>query len=246
MVTAATALGCASGVEAQDVIDGYAAHTLRGADGAVMPYRLFVPDTASAGPLPLVVYLHGGGAAGTDNVRQLFLGNAVGTRLFASPDLQARHRAFVAVPQAPTTHRWYALTSDSLSRYGQLVVELVETLIDRYPIDPDRVYLTGLSRGGRGTWDIARKRPDLFAAAVPSCGEGTPSKAASLGDLPIWAFHGAQDATVSVEGSREMVAALRALGSTVKYTEYPDEGHSACTFPYREPELAEWLFQQRR
>jgi predicted peptidase len=118
--------------------------------------------------------------------------------------------------------------------------------MQQYDIDADRVYLTGMSRGGRGTWDIARKRPDLFAAAVPSCGSGAPSKADALRDLPIWAFHGSQDITVPVEGSRHMVEALRALGSSVKYTEYPNAGHNACTFPYRDPQLPEWLFAQHR
>jgi len=230
----------------QDVVDGYTAHELTGASGDVIRYRLFVPEDTSGGPLPLVVYLHGGGGGGTDNRAQLTLGNTVATRLFASPELQARHPAVVVAPQAPFSSLWTISSSDALNRPGQLVVELVETLIREYGLDADRVYLTGLSAGGRGTWDIARKRPDLFAAAVPSCGEGTPSKAAALHDVPVWAFHGARDATIPVEGSREMVAALRAAGGSVRYTEYPDAGHDACTFPYRDPELPEWLFQQRR
>ena len=98
-------------------------------------------------------------------------------------------------------------------------------------LDPDRVYLTGQSLGGHGTWDIISKRPDLFAAAVPLCGNGNPSRVAAARRLPIWAFHGAQNPLVPVTGSRDLVAALRAVGSPVKYTEYPDVGHDVWTVP---------------
>jgi predicted peptidase len=233
-------------LDAQDVIDGYVARMFTGSGAIAMPYRLFTPANAASGPLPLIVYLHGGGGAGTDNLQQLSGGNTTGTRAFISPEWQGRQAAYVAAPQLPDPHFWYALESDALAPYGTMVIELVESLLREHNIDADRVYLTGQSRGGRGTWDIARKRPDLFAAAVPLCGEGTPSKAASLRDMPIWAFHGSDDPTVPVTGSRDMVAALRTLGSSVRYTEYPGVAHNVWTLAYVEPELPEWLFQQKR
>ena len=230
----------------QENVDGFLARTFRGADGTTMPYRLFLPADTATGPLPLVVYLHGGGGAGTDNLRQISGGNVHGTRVWIAPELQARHPAFVLAPQLPDPEQWSAPESDEPARYAALVVQLIERLLRDHAIDPDRVYLTGQSRGGRGTWDLATKRPDLFAAAVPLCGEGTPSRADALRHLPVWAFHGADDPVIPVTGSREMVDALRAIGAPVRYTEYPGVGHNVWTRAYLEPELPEWLFARRR
>ena len=124
-------------------------------------------------------------------------------------------------------------------------MQLIAALTREFSLDPDRVYLTGQSLGGGGTWDIISKRPNLFAAAVPLCGYGNPSRVAAARRLAIWAFHGAQDPLVPVTGSRDLVAALRAAGSPVKYTE-TQVGHDVWTRAYVDPALADWLFGQRR
>ena len=237
----------ATAANAQDVVDGFAARTFAGAGGVKMSYRLFVPDQkARTQPLPVIVYLHGSGGIGTDNLKQISGGNRNGTHVWVASQMQARHPAFVIAPQLPPGARWDNQSGDGLASYAQLMIDLLGSLSKEFAIDPDRIYLTGQSLGGIGTWDVISKRPDRFAAAVPLCGVGDPSLASRLRNMPIWAFHGAKDDTVPVAGSRDMVAALRKSGSAVKYTEYPDVEHDVWLRAYVEPELADWLFAQKR
>ena len=116
----------------------------------------------------------------------------------------------------------------------------------KYPIDPDRVYLTGLSMGGFGSWMLAMEHPGRFAAAVPICGGGDPRDVARIKDLPIWVFHGGKDPTVPLARSEAMVDALRKIGGRVKLTVYPDAGHDSWTATYENEDLYAWLLQQRR
>ena len=237
----------ASVSQAQDVVDGFAARDFVGANGMRMAYRIFVPDAKQRVPaLPVVIYLHGGGGVGADNLRQISGGNTNGTHVWIAPQAQARHPAIVVAPQLPSGNRWDARGADGIAPYATLVIELLASLSREFAVDLDRVYLTGQSLGGFGTWDLITKRPELFAAAVPLCGEGTPSRAQAARHVPIWVFHGAKDEVVPVAGSREMVAALRAAGSAVKYTEYPDVGHDVWTVAYIERSLSDWLFAQKR
>jgi predicted peptidase len=233
--------------QAQDDVDGFAARSFVGANDLRISYRLFVPDASHrVRPLPVVIYLHGSGGIGTDNLRQISGGNTSGTHVWVSPQAQARHPAFVVAPQLPNGNRWDNPVADGIAPYAGLVIELLESLSREFAIDRDRVYLTGQSLGGAGTWDLVTKRPGLFAAAVPLCGVGTVSRAGAARHVPIWAFHGAKDGVVPVAGSREMVAALRAAGSAVKYTEYAEAGHDVWTLAYRERNLPDWLFDQKR
>jgi predicted peptidase len=231
----------------QEVVDGFAGRVLAGARGTKMPYRLYVPEErVRTRPLPLIVYLHGGGGAGDDNLRQISGGNTAGTRLFTSAAVQAKHPAFVVAPQMPARNTWSDFNSDTPAPYATLVLELVATLSREFMIDADRIYLTGQSLGGGGTWDLVSKRPNVFAAAVPLCGNGNAQRVQAARHISIWAFHGAQDEVVPVEGSRELVAALKSVGSSVKYTEYPDAGHDVWTRAYADPQLPDWLFAQKR
>ncbi len=233
--------------QAQAPQPDFAVRIFTNSPGSNMPYRLFIPkDYDEAVSYPIIMYLHGGGGAGADNIKQISGGNTNGTHVWITPENQTKHANFVVAPQLLGSNLWHEPDSLRLSHYAQLAVELLEALQQEFSIDPGRVYLTGQSRGGLGAWDIAGKRPDLFAAAVPLCGGGNPSAARSLRDLPIWAFHGARDTTIPAERSREMVAALRQLGGSVKYTEYPDVGHAVWQKAYLEPELINWLFSQRR
>jgi predicted peptidase len=212
-----------------------------------MPYRIFVPgEEQRRRPLPIVVYLHGSGGIGTDNLRQISGGNTNGTHVWLTPQAQARHPAFVVAPQLPKGNRWDAAAADGIAPYAGVVIELLESLSREFAIDRDRVYLTGQSLGGYGTWDLVTKRPELFAAAVPLCGGGTVSRAGAARGVPIWAFHGAKDPLVPVAGSRDMVAALRAAKGAVKYTEYAESGHDVWTVAYVERDLQDWLFEQKR
>jgi predicted peptidase len=128
----------------------------------------------------------------------------------------------------------------------QSLKELVDEMVENAGIDLNRVYITGLSMGGYGTWDAIARYPNFFAAAAPICGGGDPSMVDRFATLPIWCFHGAQDPVVKVIRSQEMVAALKKVGSKVKYTEYPDLKHDSWTPTYANQEFYAWLFSQQK
>ena len=233
--------------DVQDADEDFEARIFEGSSGVEMPYRLFIPnDYTSTTSYPIVMYLHGGAGAGNDNLKQISGGNEKGTHIWITAENQLNNPCFVVAPQLLSFYRWNDPNSSNLSVYAQLAIELLETLLKDYKIDPDRVYLTGQSRGGYGTWDVIVKRPDLFAAAIPLCGGGDPGAVKNIRHLPIWAFHGAIDTTVPVEKSREMVEALKKIGGNIKYIEYPEVGHSVWHKAYLEPELIPWLFNQKR
>ena len=137
-----------------------------------------------------------------------------------------------------------AQEGEKLQPYLRAVQALVRTM-PQLGADARRLYAAGISMGGYGVWRLVMDDPHLFAAAVPICGGADPARAASLTDLPLWTFHGGDDPTVPVSGTREMAAAIRAAGGTqLRYTEYPHTGHESWLTAYQEPELLPWLFSQ--
>ncbi len=229
---------------------------VHGKDGHAypLPYRLFVPagyDRARS--YPIVLYLHGAGGWGNDNVRQL--GDDVAQLI--SPLLQSIEPSFVLVPQCPAGDQWvngakavpftnYVQADVPESDAAKHVFEVLSEVEGRYAIDKTRVYITGPSMGGSGSWDYITRHPGIFAAAVTVNGVNDPARASVIATLPIWAFHGALDDVSPVSNTREMVAALRKLGSSVKYTEVPDMGHDCNAAAYRNPEVWRWLLAQRK
>jgi predicted peptidase len=125
-----------------------------------------------------------------------------------------------------------------------MVIELIAKIEKEFPIDRSRIYVTGLSMGGYGTWDLIARFPHRFAAAVPVCGGGDPETASQIKHIPLWAFHGALDNVVPPGQSRVMVRALQDAGGTPGYTEYPDVKHDSWVYAFREPHLLPWLFNQ--
>jgi predicted peptidase len=212
-----------------------------------LPYRLFIPPNYDRKKkYPLVVYLHGGGGRGDDNLKQIDGGNGFLIDLFTGNGTQARYPSFVVAPQSPD-EGWIAdYRSVTPTRYLRLVHELVGELRKAYMIDGARLYVAGQSMGGFGTFAIISEYPSMFAAGVPLCGGGDESKVSRLRTTPIWAFHGAKDEGVPVERSRTIVAAIRKAGGQAKYTEYPDTGHIIWPKVVKETELLPWLFAQRR
>jgi predicted peptidase len=228
------------------LLDGFVAREYQSSTGLTLPYRLFVTSPVTRDEaLPLILYLHGKGGAGTDNRKQISTGNALGTHLWIEPGMQARHRAFVLAPQIPENSTWHS-TSDKPSPHLAALIELLNELRSELRIDARRIYVVGQSLGGYGAWDVIARYPDVFAAAVPLCGGGDVKRILSAGDIAVWAFHGAKDATVPVSRSREIVAALRTVNALVRYTEYPEVGHDVWTYAFKERDLPEWLFAQRR
>ena len=181
---------------------------------------------------PLVIFLHGIGERGDDVRKVAFLG---------PPRLVADGHDFPFVlisPQCDSESWWNA----------DLLVRLVDDAVKTLHVDPDRVYITGLSMGGFGTWDVIRRRPDRFAAAVPVCGGGDPILfAPGAKSLPVWAFHGEKDPIVPLMRSEMMVSALKATGNPeVKLTVYPGVGHDSWTQTYNDPAMWTWLLSHRR
>jgi predicted peptidase len=218
----------------------------------VMPYRLFRPQ--SAGRLPLVVYLHGGGAVGNDNEKQLGLGNIYGTRVWLLPRNQKQFPCYVVVPQTDSGWTNYDPTETfdgrpkpvpGLGTGARLALQIIDRLCREFPIDERRIYVTGQSLGGSGTWHLTAHRPGFFAAAAPCCGAETTEDPVKSRGTPLWNFHGGADQTVPVRLSRERIAALEKAGVHPLYTEYAGVDHNVWQWAYTEPELLKWMFAHR-
>jgi len=230
---------------AQDKVDGFVPRVFKNQRQETMPYRLFVPASYNkAGKYPLIIWLHGAGGAGTDNLLQISGDQIPGTRLWTNSENQLRHPAFVLVPQS--TGGWASSSVTQLSDEERLVVEILTAVKAEFSIDAKRVYVSGQSNGGFGTWDMVSKRPDLFAAAIPLCGGGNPALAPALVSMPIWAFHGEKDDVIPVAETRSMIAAIKRLGGTPRFTEYKGVDHNVWTRTFKEAGLVEWLFAQHK
>jgi predicted peptidase len=220
--------------------------------GLDLPYRLFVPAACTAeAPCGLLLFLHGAGERGTDNQAQL----ENDALALISPAVQAGNPTIVVYPQCPGDMRWvesdwkdgsYSLAQTPVSKPMTTALDLLASLQDRHPVDPNRVLVTGLSMGGYGTWDIITRHPTMFAGALALCGGGDPTQAQAIRDVPVWAFHGDQDPAVPVRGSRKMIQALRVAGGHPRYTEVAGRGHDVWEIAYRDVEVMRWLLAQRR
>jgi len=222
----------------------FEAATHVGADGVAMPYRLLRPANPGARP-PVILWLSGSGGRGSDNARQISGGNSGGARLWGERAIVTMQPSIVLAPQCPSSGAW-TREDDRVTptRHLHRAVELLLSVIAAEGADPARVYAVGQSMGGFAAWALPLAYPGLFAAIMPVCGGGDVREASKLMDLPIWAFHGARDATVPVERTRDMIEAVRWAGGRPRYTEYPDVGHAAWTPAFQEPRLPAWLFAQ--
>ena len=231
---------------AQSANDEFSSFSFSASSGLEMPYRLYSPAVEVRTAVPLIIYLHGAGGWGTDNVKQISGGNTHGTRLWLKPEIAAENPAYVLAPQIPNPQPWGAPSDEELSPYVNVLMELIDQMKSEFLIDESRVYIMGQSLGGIGVWDIIAKRPDIFAAGVPVCGVGNTERIVNARDVALWAFHGAMDTTVPVAGSREMVTSLEAAKGNIRYTEYPDVGHNSWERAFADPELPQWLFSNIR
>ena len=198
-------------------------------------YLLYLPDKYGKDPTakwPLLLFLHGAGERGHD----IELVKRHGPPKLAE---KGEKLPFVIVsPQCPEESLW-EIERDAL-------IALLDDVCETYRIDERKIYVTGLSMGGVGTWFLAANYPNKFAAIAPICGGGNPKQAVQLTHTPIWAFHGAKDAIIPAEKSNEMVDAANAAGGNAKLTIYPNANHDAWTETYQNPELYQWLLSHSK
>jgi predicted peptidase len=245
---------CSGPVSAQQVATGFLDRTVVVA-GHDYHYQVYVPaDYSTRDKWPVILFLHGSGESGSDGVLQTTAGLGTAIRRNAR-----RFPAIVVFPQAPDGSEWVGTQSD-------MALAALTQATSEFHGDPDRIYLTGLSMGGYGTWYLAYRHPELFAAVVPICGwiedlpgdqsrdpvvpasDGAPLEAVAgrLGRMPIWIFHGEADSAVPVNGSRGPAAALQSVSGNVRYTEYLGMGHEVWNAVYGSDAFVSWLFAQRR
>lgn len=242
----ATALLACTVLHAED----YEARDFSAPDGKLL-YRLMKPQNFDATKkYPLVLLLHGAGERGEDNKAQL----KWGSDLFTTPEAREKYPAFVMVPQCPQNKKWAEMEWGGPSGTApadpgvtqKLLLGALDAVEKEFPIDLDRVYLTGLSMGGYGTWDLITRYPDRWAAAAPICGGGDKTIAAKAKPVPVWAFHGDADTTVMLVRTTDMVAGLKAAGGNVAMTIYAGVGHNSWSSAFKEPNFLAWMFAQRR
>ena len=224
----------------------------KSSSGFEIPCRLLRPPVSedSEQRFPLVLFLHGAGERGADNVAQLKHGIAEFHRR------RGEYPCYLLAPQCPAGERWVDVDWDAASGKGTFPEQpsqamaaawgAVEKLLAEERVDPSRIYVTGLSMGGYGSWFAAGHYRDRVAAGVPICGGGDPSWAKRYIGIPLWAVHGIADPVVPIERTREMVSAIREAEGNVGLTEYPDVRHDSWTPLYADDQFYRWLFSQRR
>jgi dienelactone hydrolase len=198
-----------------------------------LEYLLYLPDDYGSSTdfkWPLILFLHGAGERGDslDKVKR-----------HGPPKLVEEGKDFdfiIVSPQCPARQWWSP----------ELLIRLLDEVTAKYRVDEDRIYVTGLSMGGFGTWELASKYPQRFAAAAPICGGGNPELAWNMRHIPVWVFHGAKDNVVSVSLSEAMVESLKKYNDKVKFTIYPEANHDSWTETYNNPELYSWFLQHSK
>jgi predicted peptidase len=219
--------------------------------GGTYSYRLMQPAKRSPGEkFPLIVYLHGIGERGSDNLAQLrFL-----PTWMAAADNREKYPCYLLAPQCRDSSYWVE-TPRAHDRHApraapgpmmQAVIAAIDDALANFSIDPTRMYLTGLSMGGFGSWDLGTREAERWAAVVPICGGGDELYADRLANVPVWAWHGDADDVVPVSRSRVMIEAIRAAGGSPRYTELAGVGHDSWTPAYHSRELLDWTFSQRK
>lgn len=215
-------------------------------DGTVIKYRWSVPQKIEPGKTyPLVLFLHGAGERGDDNTAQLKHG--------VIPIIKGAEKfgtlVFLIAPQCPAGKWWSPADSTKTRLIAAMqpnallesVLALVTYIQMKYPVDPKRLHVTGISMGGFGTWDLLVRATDRIASAIPICGGGDPPLAMKFKNVPVWAFHGEADDVVPDRGTRDMIEALEKSGGKPKATYYPETGHDSWTRTYDNPDVIRWM-----
>lgn len=221
-------------------------------------YRILYPegfDTSKQ--YPLVLFMHGAGERGNDNEKQL----THGSRLFLNEKNRENFPAIVIFPQCPQDDYWSKVEvnrskQDNIFGFNydgepnkalDIVINLLDSMLEKDFIDQKKIYLGGLSMGGMAAFELLYRRPDTFSAAIPICGGGDPETVETYAkNVDLWVFHGAKDNVVDPSYSKEMVEALKAKNANVRFTMYPHAGHNSWDLAFAEPELLPWLFSKSK
>ncbi|MGL4993168.1 MAG: prolyl oligopeptidase family serine peptidase [Bacteroidales bacterium] len=241
-----TSIYCQEGFKAKEYISS---------KGDTILYReLPPPSNSKKKSYPLVLFLHGAGERGTDNVKQM----THGANMFTNPVNRDKYPAYVLMPQCPESGYWAfngrpkslmpndMPIGDDITPIFASLKEMIDIYISLPEIDSKRIYIVGLSMGAMGTYDIVSRFPKTFAAAVPICGTVNPDKLKNIENVSFRIFHGDADNIVPVEGSREAYKALKKAGTKVEYIEYPGCNHGSWNPAFNEKDFLEWIFKQKR
>ncbi len=257
LIVAIIVMSTAFQAAAQDTTT-FKAKTYTSSAGHALPYRIAYPDQfKKSKKYPLILFLHGAGERGNNNVSQLIHGS----KLFTDPKNRKDFPAIVIFPQCASDSYWSSVLVDRTQSpftldfdYSkpitpplQAAIELVQSIIAEGSVDESRIYITGLSMGGMGTFEAVYRYPDLFAAASPICG-GADVNAydARVINVPFRVYHGTIDAVVDVEQSRRMVEKLKSLNAPVEYIEYPNVNHNSWDNAFAEPDYLRWMFKYKK
>lgn len=227
--------------EAKRLAGSFESRTFVGKHGDTLYFRFLKPlNFDKKKKYPLLISLPYGGQPGNDKIRQLE--GAAAAQLLSTKDNREKYPSFLFVPNCPQGAGWGGIAG--YPSIDNLVYEAIISLDQELGLDTKRRYVTGISRGGYGTWNFISKRPDLFAAAIPISGGGDTKLIGRAVDVAVWAFHGANDKNVPVANSRELIKAFKKAGGRPKYTEFDNEGHDIWFKVSNTPGLWDWLFNQ--
>lgn len=240
----------------QGVADLFDAEVYINSKNDTLRYRLLKPLNYNPNKkYPLEVCLSGTGGRAFDNIKQI--ASCWPAQVFAYPENRRNYEAFIFVPQCPPHSIWGKTLGEREKQLqikykrpiqepiDSMVFEVIDVLKNEFNVDDKRLYVTGQSMGGYGTWHFILKYPKMFAAAVPICGGGNPELANTIVDVPVWAFHGETDTSIPAEYSRNMIESIKKSGGTPKYTEFLNVGHICWPLACDTPGLLDWMFAQK-
>jgi predicted peptidase len=218
-------------------------------DKVRLKYRFFEPGSLTDSPL--LVILHGADGRGSDNMKQLNYAT-----ISCIKEIKKKYSPLILLPQCPSDNVWtinpknpfnnFNLDSIPVSPTLEIVRDIILKLVDEYRIDTNRIYIIGSSMGGTGTWEMILRNHGLFAAAIAVCAASDPSKVALVKDIHIWAFSGGKDKYYDYRETEETVEKLKKFNGEIKYTLYKDQGHNIGELVFKDPEVIDWLFAQRK